>query len=545
MHENSPQVLIPDQTVEKAVREALNKPKGQLTSGEMASLRELKIVAGEEDDPVQSISGLEYAYNLTHLYIRGGYLENLFLPPELASLKKLELYGCYIGNPEGLENLSRLEELTYVGYPLNDLQTFAGLKGLRRLKVMGLSSLKGARELSGLTELDFSTRYPLDLSPLQEMDRLKKLRLKGHYITGLNVLGELDRLEELLLESREAKELDSLKNLVGLKRLCLRCSAEEWLPAWMPQLEELEIEDNWRTHLPVWPGMEKLKKLTLCMGKLKNINSIAGLKKLEELHLWTQELVDLQSLSEATALKRLYLRGNVENVEYLCGLKELQKLELKACVSTQPEAPPLYLDFSSLNNLEELHLQWNVCSKDSNFSRGGKTLYPAYYKGLVVQGLETLPELRRLSVGGNVLIDRGMLAELKNLQALTIFLENFLYLEEGKNAPRAGAILSNLKQLRSLVLKSLDLSGERIGDLSVLKGLEELELILKDQVELENVAGLSNLKLLNVDTTTLDIKKLVHMTKLEEIRASADEIKNIGLLAGFANLKTVEITELG
>src|SRR5437899_8772848 len=81
------EVSIPDPGLDAAIRDALQKPAGPLTSQDLLSLTNLFAVGRR----VSSLEGLEAAYNLTTLDLYHNYLTNLALPAALTNLNTLNL----------------------------------------------------------------------------------------------------------------------------------------------------------------------------------------------------------------------------------------------------------------------------------------------------------------------------------------------------------------------------------------------------------------------------------------------------------------------
>ena len=65
---------IPDEFVERDVREALSKPQGELTCEDLERLTELTTGPEGDDDRPFSLEGLQYATNLERLTVAGNRL---------------------------------------------------------------------------------------------------------------------------------------------------------------------------------------------------------------------------------------------------------------------------------------------------------------------------------------------------------------------------------------------------------------------------------------------------------------------------------------
>ena len=121
---NTPEKLITDPIVEKAIRKRLKKPKGELTKADMEKVTRL---------------GIEYK-NLTDV-------------------------------PEGLGNLS---QLTYLSLALNQLTNVEGLEKLKKLETLSLvqnnlTSVKGLVKLTQLKKLYLSNNQLADVTGLEKL----------------------------------------------------------------------------------------------------------------------------------------------------------------------------------------------------------------------------------------------------------------------------------------------------------------------------------------------------------------------------------------
>jgi len=143
----SPTVEIADPIVEKAIREQLKKPTGELTKADLEKVTELEL----DRKQLTSVKGLE----------------------KLTQLESLHLPHNKLTNVKGLENLTQLKEL-----PLDDNQ-LTSVKGLEKLTQLEglwlprnqLTDVKGLEKLTRLTELDLMDNP--DLTKAQ-IDELKK-----------------------------------------------------------------------------------------------------------------------------------------------------------------------------------------------------------------------------------------------------------------------------------------------------------------------------------------------------------------------------------
>ena len=145
---NTPEKLIADPIVEKAIRKRLKKPKGELTKADLEKVTSLHLRAKKLTD----VKGLE----------------------KLTQLRGLNLDYNKLTDVKGLEKLTQLTRLNLSGNQLTDVK---GLEKLTQLKTLWLGDNqltelpKGLEKLTQLTGLYL--KYNPDLTKAQ-IDQLQK-----------------------------------------------------------------------------------------------------------------------------------------------------------------------------------------------------------------------------------------------------------------------------------------------------------------------------------------------------------------------------------
>ena len=108
----SPTKLIDDPNVEKAIREKLKKPTGELTKADLEKVTYLDF----SDNQLTDVKGLEKLTKLKQLYLHDNQLTEV---------------------PKGLEKLKQLTFLRLEGNKLSDVKTLAKLTQLKMLWLTG------------------------------------------------------------------------------------------------------------------------------------------------------------------------------------------------------------------------------------------------------------------------------------------------------------------------------------------------------------------------------------------------------------------------
>ncbi len=114
-------ILIPDAGLELAVREALDKPSGEIT---VADLEKLIHLNAAERFNITDLTGLEYAINLITLDLRMNQITDIYPLGNLSNLVELVLFGNAITD---ITPLSRLINLDYLHLGWNQISDFTPL----------------------------------------------------------------------------------------------------------------------------------------------------------------------------------------------------------------------------------------------------------------------------------------------------------------------------------------------------------------------------------------------------------------------------------
>ncbi len=143
-------VEFADANLERAVREALDRPQGTLTPADLAALTELD--ASYKN--IESVAGLEHATALTTLYLRGNAITDVQPLASLINLQTLSLWGNKVADASPLASLIRLRKLDMWGNAITDVQPLARLTNLQWLQ-LGDNEIADVSPLASLTNLQW------------------------------------------------------------------------------------------------------------------------------------------------------------------------------------------------------------------------------------------------------------------------------------------------------------------------------------------------------------------------------------------------------
>jgi len=243
------------------------------------------------------------------------------------SLERLVLAGCeQIDGPIILKNPESLIELNVSPFERMNLEFIKNFINLKKLTVNHINDLKYLAGCQSLSELDFSSRNFIDLTPLTNLP-LTKLTISARCLnfeelskltslTHLDVMGanfdDLDSISELPLETLTIAQCESLAFLRKFTKLT-KLIVHETHSSDINHLVHLPLE---HLHLGEcyepenYSSFEKIKILkTLIIEKADSIQDLSFLK----------QLVDLEVLSIAGCR----CIGNFEFISYCKKLKDL------------------------------------------------------------------------------------------------------------------------------------------------------------------------------------------------------------------------------
>lgn len=170
----SPEVVsFADANLERAVRQALKKSEGPLTTDDLASLTRLDA----EEQNIKSLDGLEYATALDTLNLLGNEIEDIRPLSDLTNLTFLRLGDNQVEDVSPLSSLTNLKWLSLSGNQVADVSPLSSLTKLQKLNLLG-------------NEIE-------DITPLSSLTKLRWLNLGNNKVADVSALDGLTNLEWL------------------------------------------------------------------------------------------------------------------------------------------------------------------------------------------------------------------------------------------------------------------------------------------------------------------------------------------------------------
>ena len=316
-------VDIPDPVLRQAVEEQLSKVGGPVTRGEMATLTSL-VVQGSplrlHGNGVRELTGIEYALNLSSLYVRRHAISDLAPLAELTSLtslslprgqivdvaplagltslEDLELFRNGVSDVTPLEKLTSLEGLSLAFNQISDLAPLVANKGLGhgdyvRLDANPLS--RSSLEMHVPALLDRGAIVQHDVLPEileigdirlreavydaiqanngEDLSTLLAMDGRGQSIKDLTGLEGASSLEVLFLDKNKITDIAPLAEL-NLRALTLAYNmVDDWGPlVSMDSLAHVSLDGNSLRELPLLPTI--LGELSFADNSISDIGSL-------------------------------------------------------------------------------------------------------------------------------------------------------------------------------------------------------------------------------------------------------------------------------
>ncbi len=212
-------VVFNDPNLEQVVRDALNKPTGDITDGDMATLTSL--VANSKN--ISDLTGLEHAVNLRFLAIVQTQISDITPLQNLTSLTVLRLVSTQISDITPLQNLTSLNRLSLADNQISDITALQNLTSLNRifLSDIQIRDITALQNLTSLNRLELVLNIISDIAPLQNLTSLTFLRLVSNHISDITALQNLTSLNRLDLGLNQISDITALQNLINLNELRL------------------------------------------------------------------------------------------------------------------------------------------------------------------------------------------------------------------------------------------------------------------------------------------------------------------------------------
>jgi Leucine-rich repeat (LRR) protein len=264
-------IVFTDAQLEQAVRDALDKPTGDIVAADVADLK----ILDARGYGVELLNGIECLSGLTQIDLGMG------------------------GAPSNVTELS----------PLLYLQNLLSLD----LSNCPLDDLTPLGQLASLTKLDLrqSIESGVDLAPLAAAPALVELALQSTELGDLSPLGQIDTLHTLHLSFATLSDPASAAQLKQIKELRATGVFSDATPLGaLTQLELLEVRNKTLANASALSPLVNLTHLDVRSTGITSAAFVSAMTKLTYLSLASNQVSDLAPLQGLSALQTLHLNQN-------------------------------------------------------------------------------------------------------------------------------------------------------------------------------------------------------------------------------------------
>ena len=288
-------VTFEDPAVTKAVRKAVDRPKGDIMLSDVINLKNLEIIG----QGVKSLKGIEQLKNLEKLGLYANNIEGgqLMHVKDLVQLKSLDLAeNKLLEIPDGaFDNLVNLEELVldHTGINTLDRKMMSKLVSLRDLLI----------EENGFTNLDF----------LEDNTSIKNILFRENRIRDISGVRNNKNLEMFWGGNNEVSDISVLKGQKELNYFSMKNNKISDISALKDstKLTNVYLSKNQITDISALEGKSFINNLELDHNKISNIEPLKGLTNLERLYLNYNRIESFEPLKGLVNLRVLYLKNNL------------------------------------------------------------------------------------------------------------------------------------------------------------------------------------------------------------------------------------------
>lgn len=349
-----------DPNFESLMRARLNKPVGDITEGDMASITGMLYGFNRQ---VSNIEGIQYAVNLTSIDLSSNKIKDVSPLSNLTKVERLDLSSNPVDDISSLNNLTNLKNLFFGQSNINDISVLSNMKNLENLMIRDskVSDVSPLKDLSNLTTLSLIGNEINDISPLSNLTNLKIIRLDDNKIRDIKDLSNLKNLNEMYITNNEISDISLLENLNKLTVLNLTNNKVSDLSPINSSttLKYLLLSNNNIKDISPLANLNSLISVQLSNNNIEDFSPLSSLKSISELNLAYNEIKKIPSLKNMTSLKKLYLNNNlIKDISPICDMMNLSLLYLaNNQITSLPDS------IRGLTNLEILDLSNNNLSR--------------------------------------------------------------------------------------------------------------------------------------------------------------------------------------
>jgi len=552
-------VSFADSNLEKTIREAINKPNGDINKSDLLTIQSF----WAEGRGILNLSGMERCTNLLSLGLQDNNISDISSLAGLTKLTGLNLGSNSISDISSLASLINLSDLSLWSNQVSVISSLASLTNLKTLNLMynEIADIGSLVDNSGLNSGDevMLNNNPLSYQAVNE--HIPALQARG-----VTVYWDLDTIPPATVSDFRLETLTATSVIVNWTAPGddgnFGVAYEYELRYALDSITVI----NWTAATPAtgstspqFPGTVESMEIT---GLTTDLTYYLALKTRDESDNWSK----ISNIISATPFEDFVVNFPDTNLEATIREKlnkptgSIYKTELLTIQDLQADGKDI-VDLSGLEhcgNLQVLNLENNQIVDVGPLASLNELRYLNLGKNKVtsINPLANLFKLEELILNENGIVDISPLSGLSNLQSLQLKQNQIIDI-----SPLSGLVeleylflysnkIAQINALSSLTnLIWLDLMNNEISDISPLTGLSNLKYLFLNVNQISNISplgGLTDMRILYADINQIsDISALSTLTNLETLYLRYNQITDIYPLVQNSGLSTGDEVGLG
>ena len=231
-----------DAEFEKMVRQAMDRPEGDILKSELEDIEILWVSSGSsssitsvsfvQHDPnkregrITSLEDLVHFTGLKRFAIHDQpFLTDIFPLAEMTWLEWVDIRDTSVSDISPLAGLKNLTTLELLRNQIKDISHILALSKLEKLNLYGNqigNNIPALSGLSSLTDLTLGNNQISDISPLADLTHLERLTITDNQIRDISPLAGLTDLTWLSIFRNQISDISPLANLRNLRTLYIK-----------------------------------------------------------------------------------------------------------------------------------------------------------------------------------------------------------------------------------------------------------------------------------------------------------------------------------
>ena len=516
------------------------------------------------DSDLSDSSVLAQLTLLTSLNISGVNIADGAFLSSLGSLVNLEASNIEFTSLSSILSLSELQSLDLHGNDLSQQDVSLILSDKMKLQILildnvNISDLNSMAHLTSLLKLSLEGNNITDISPLELLTELRLLNLTNNRLENVSVLTDLVELVQVQLNDNfldlrvgadarlvlDELRINGVSVLNAGQEILVHFTDDALAAKVLEAVKNIDVEKQGEDVFV--SDMDLLRHLFISDSDISNLTGLEHAVNLVTLDISGNAIVDLSPLKDLKNLLALVASDNkIVDVSSLFSISTLASLELDhnrlQSISGLLQLPLLNLDVE--NNFLDLSKGSNTLKaleKLAASSTETQTVTVNYLSQRILVKFkdERLEELVRLT-----LIDNSLIEDDDDVTAT--LMATLIELDSEEYGLTGFSEISDLEYAVNLI--ELTLMGDddfRIKDISVLRGLEKLEVLDLSHNDIDNLAALE--KLSQLSSLKLSDNQVSVLTPLRSLRnlltlhLDHNEINEIGPLVSLTFLRDLKL----